>query len=191
MVDLLPPEYREEKTINMDKVLIAILILSLVMVPVSYCFKLILETKKVEQKYNIAQAKLKQVNKQTEELNKLEKKYQGIKDDLHKQKEVVGGKIYLSAILKELKAVIPDQSWVKDLNIRNRNNFKIDGYTLNRQELGEIITKLKRSPYFSSISIDATNKKELDVSGYKKEVVTYYQISGIIGENEGDSNGLE
>lgn len=191
MINLLPPEYREQKTINIDKILVGVLIFSLILVPVSYSFKLILQTKQAEQKHQMVQAKLDKLKKETQKLNELEEKYQKTKQDLQKQIQIVGDEINCFAVLKELKAVVPKRNWIKTFNIQNHDSFTITGYALKRQGLREMIENLKRSPYFNDISIDFTNRKELSVSGYKKEAAINYRVSGIAGNNEGDKNGLE
>jgi type IV pilus assembly protein PilN len=188
MINLLPPEYREEKTINIDKILIGVLIFTLLLMPTSYNFKLRMETQKIEEKVQIAEAKLEKTNEGIKELDKLKEEYGEIKADLQQKASIVAKKIKWDIILKELKAIIPEKSWIENFSIRDHNLFRITGYTLNRRGLALIIEELKRSPNFNEISIDFTNKKDLKTSGYEQETATYYQISGIIGNDEGDKN---
>ncbi|KXS45961.1 MAG: type IV pilus assembly protein PilN [Candidatus Frackibacter sp. T328-2] len=191
MINLLPPEYQEEGGVNIDKILVGILIFCLLLIPTSYYLKLVFQTKEVEKRLTIVEKNLSKLNQETKNLEQLENNYKQAKKELKTQMELVGVPIRWKTILQELKGVMNNKSWVEDFSIYNHNQFKMMGYTLERQKLTEIINRLKDSPNFNSVSIDFMRKKELSVTGYKKARVTYYQINGIIGNNEGDNYELK
>ncbi|SDC03440.1 MULTISPECIES: PilN domain-containing protein [unclassified Candidatus Frackibacter] len=191
MINLLPPEYQEEGGVNIDKILVGILIFCLLLIPTSYYLKLVFQTKEVEKRLTIVEKNLSKLNQETKHLEQLENNYKQAKKELKTQMELVEVPIRWKTILQELKGVMNNKSWVEDFSIYNHNQFKMMGYTLERQKLTEIINRLKDSPNFNNVSIDFMRKKELSVTGYKKVRVTYYQINGIIGNNEGDNYELK
>jgi len=191
MINLLPPEYQEEGGVNIDKILVGILIFCLLLIPTSYYLKLVFQTKEVEKRLTIVEKNLSKLNQETKHLEQLENNYKQAKKELKTQMELVGVPIRWKTILQELKGVMNNKSWVEDFSIYNHNQFKMMGYALERQKLTEIINRLKESPNFNNVSIDFMRKKELSVTGYKKVRVTYYQINGIIGNNEGDNYELK
>ncbi|SJZ86104.1 PilN domain-containing protein [Selenihalanaerobacter shriftii] len=191
MINLLPPKYLKEENNNRNKILIWVLILSLLLVPTLYSVKLFYQNDKVEMKLKVVRSELNKLDKDISKLNKMKKEYKNLQNNLQKRTEIVGSEIDWSSVLKEVRVILPGDSWIKNFNIYNHNLFRITGYTLNRQELKTIVNKMGKSIYFNNISIDFVKRKTLNVSNYDKTQVIHYQLSGVIGNDKGDNYEVE
>ncbi|MBM7622739.1 PilN domain-containing protein [Sporohalobacter salinus] len=191
MVNLLPPEYIEKTKINIDKFLIGALVVSLLLIPLSYYIQLRVKINRVENKIGVVNTELNKISKESNRLNKLKQDYKSLKNSLQKRKKIVGDKLNWIIILKELRRITPNKAWIKDFKVAKHKLFELKGHALNNKQLGLMVDKLSSSSYFRDITVDFSRQKKIKKDGYKKQTTIYYQISGKLKRNVGDNNEVE
>ncbi|GAB6100357.1 hypothetical protein JCM16358_22360 [Halanaerocella petrolearia] len=184
MINLLPPEYLENRRLGQNKLRILIIssgIIILFLIVGGIYLNLVFNITEMESKLDIARKKLVQVNQQVADIK-------GIKADnknLEKQlatNQIQGPKVAITPALQELKLVVTEVSWLEKLTFYRQHLFKLQGYALTREEFGQVVAKLKQSAYFSWITIDFVRQKKLRLQGYQPAEVIYYQLNGEINK---------
>lgn len=183
MINLLPSDYTQQEEEFVHKAVLLFVGLLIAAIGAYFLFgyiKLSTKNQLVNKKLNLAQRKLKSVNERVRLINRIKDKKKKLKAKLKRREKIVGSQINWPSNLKELKNIIPERSWLKQYRVKEHDQFYITGYTLNRQEVEKIVDRFKTSPYFTDISLEVVNKKEIVKSGYQSVKAVHYKLTGVL-----------
>ncbi|WP_027339314.1 PilN domain-containing protein [Halonatronum saccharophilum] len=187
MINLLPPEYKRTTTLEEKIISVVIIscILSALIIMGSFYYRLVLESRLIEQQLIIAEERLSMVNDQMRELSQLEKEIEEGKKELGEREDFLGRDLDWILILEEFRVLVPSDTWVESFEVSNES-FNLKGYTFNHQGLNNMLKNLRTSKSFEGIRLVSSNKRTLSYQGYIEEDTYYFEIIGMLADSGGD-----
>jgi Tfp pilus assembly protein PilN len=185
MINLLPPDYPRPRSFN-EKLMVLIILFSFLTVLLSITTFYIdkrLQNKAIENKIDIVEEKIFEISAETKDLKKIEIQKEKLAKSLARRDKVVGKNIYWSIILNKLRGIVPDNSWLVRLSIKEHKELTIEGYTINGDDLKLMVHNLRDSEVFLNIKLNIINQEEIRYSkDYQPAEGFYYKITGEINQ---------
>lgn len=161
-------QYGEVKSTNKNLVYVKILLIILI----PYSVKMF-ESHVVEENFSVLQEVQKRFNQVRDEESKLGLVYEEVKSfeetrsDLQKRINVIQSmakdRLVEVVALDKLQQFIKERTWLKELEITNRE-ISMKGFYISEKDLDEFIQGLEKSVFFSDIKLQTSNEKKSQVN---------------------------
>lgn len=170
--------------------------LNLIMLMISvliWIIPMIVVESRIESDKSVDTVELEQINKQLDTLKKYISKNAQIKEMLKAYQEqlerlksrssqvdeILKSKTNPKKILEKIARSVPDDLWFNELKITSSDEIQISGGSYSSRSLGELITLMNDSPYFSgTITPSKQENKQETLDG----VLTNYDVFELRGK---------
>ena len=147
-ISLLPEQYKPKKQLRWEVMAASFLIVGFLAVIVYLEFDLRWKIKQKKDEIQAIEANLTIFSEQLKQTRELKAQLAKIEENLSVKKQIIAGTIDPTAVLNNIKDILPVDVWITDFSIDKKGEVNISLSTYSLNSVANTLTMFNQSPFF-------------------------------------------